>query len=363
MLSTTPAIESFINNEHLLLALFITELIIWIIAISIILKARSLRKDNKAIITEYEPPKELSPVFARFIMVSGREGGISGEISKTGNQLLTMINLYEDGLLKKLEMIDEKTLEYEVHENYKNLECSEEEKVFLEKLIKNIGTTGKLQETEDSKSNIDGYLNLNDLWFDFWHKDLYQLARSRGYMEKESKLVFALSLFSGSLTFGMFFSVFLSFIPFVGWFIALLLLLPVLLVFAVGYGISSLILMNFDFSWALNDGAQAIILFFGLFSWFAWFIIFGQNMSIIYNKLTPKGLELVRKLKGYKSYLKSVDKDRLSFSFNRDNDFSRNRTSFSWLGVFGLIKDKHWDEWYEIAKKDNKFKAPKTIIG
>ena len=64
MLSTTPAIESFINNEHLLLALFITELIIWIIAISIILKARSLRKDNKAIITEYEPPKELSPVFA-----------------------------------------------------------------------------------------------------------------------------------------------------------------------------------------------------------------------------------------------------------------------------------------------------------
>ncbi len=350
MIYASPEISGFINNEKLLLALLITIILIWIIAIFTLVKARGVRQNLKAIVPEYDPPKNISPVFARFIMVSGREGGVAGEVSKTGNQLLTLINLYEDGLLKKLNMFDESIVEYEIHENFKNIECAEEEKKFLERLSKEIGMSGKLEEDTNRKSRVDGYLNLNNVWFGFWHTDMYQLALSRGYMLKESKSILPLSIFATSLTFGAFFSIFISLIPVVGKFIAGLLILPVLVVFAVGYGLATIVLAHSNIFLVLTGGIQTLILAFGFLSWIAWFAIFGQNMSKLSRKLTSSGLEIVRQLEGYKSYLKTVDKDRLSFSFNRESDLSRNRTSFSWLGVFGLLKDNHWDQWYEVAK-------------
>lgn len=211
MLKTSPAIERFINVESLLLALLITIILIWIIAIITIIRARSVRQNSKTVVSEYDPPKDISPVFARFIMVSGREGGMAGEVSKTGAQLLTLINMYEDGLLKRLRMIDDITVEYEIHENFQNMECAEEEKKFLERLSKEIGMSGRLQETENPKSQVDGYLNLNMLWFHFWHEDLYQLALSRGYMIKQSRSSFILDIFSTSLLFGVFVSFFCNF--------------------------------------------------------------------------------------------------------------------------------------------------------
>lgn len=284
-------------------------------------------------------------------MVSGREGGMAGEVSKTGTQLLALINLYEDGLLKKLKMIDDITIEYEIHENFINMNCAEDEKILLKKMSEKIGMSGTLQEDTREKSTVDGYLVLNDLWFEFWYKDMNELGISRGYTYKNtSKIVFALSILTASLTFGVFFSIFLSFIPFIGKFIASILLLPVLILFAIGYGIATQVLIHIDISWAINNHSQAAILIFTFLSWFAWFIIFSQSMSKLNLKLTPLGLEVVRKLEGYKKYLKSVDRNRLSFSFNRESDLARNHTSFSWLGVFGMIKDEHWDQWYEVAK-------------
>ncbi len=350
MLKTSPVIEGFLNGDNNLLALFITILLIWIIAIITLIRARSIRKKSKAVVPEYDPPKDMSPAFARFILVSGREGGMAGEVSKTGNQLLTLINLYEDGLLRKLKMVDEAVVEYEIHEDFRSLECTEDEKMFLERLSSEIGMSGTLEESKDPKSPIDGYLNLNKLWLQFWHTDMYQLALSKGYVVKESKWIFLLSIFAASLTFGFFFSVFSSFIPFVGKYIAGILLLPVLAVFALGYGIATLIVANINISLITNHLSQGAVLLLGFLSWFAWFMIFGQNMSKLSRRLTPAGLELVRQLEGYKAYLRTVDKDRLSFSFNRESDLKRNRTSFSWLGIFGMIKDKHWDQWYEIAK-------------
>ncbi|MDQ2932756.1 MAG: DUF2207 domain-containing protein [bacterium] len=346
-------ILTFINvtNEKNLLALFITILIIWSIAILTLIKARSLRKDERAVISEYDPPKGTSPVFARFLMVSGKMGGMSGEVSQTGSQLLTLINLFEDGLLKKLVMIDESTVDYEIHENYMNLPCAEEEKMFLARLGKNIGMSGRLQENQNPKNTTtNGFENLNSLWGNFWYDDLTKLALSRGYMKKESKGALILSIFAVSITFGVFVSIFLFFIPIIGPFIGIIPLIPVIAIFGISYGIATGILSVFDISWITHDLTSFVVITFGGISWFIWFLIFGQSMSKINRALTPAGLEVVRQLNGYKMYLATVDKDRISFTFNRESDLSRNRTSFSWLGVFGMLKDIHWDQWYKIAE-------------
>lgn len=350
MLETTPGIRAFINDEKLFFTFFVTVIFIWMISIIVLISARLVRKNFKSIIPEYDPPKDISPVFARFILVSGREGGRVGEISQKGNQLLTLISLFEKGLLTKLKMINEFAIEYEIFEDYKNASCAEEEKKFLGRLEKEIGMSGRLEERGESENQIDGYSNMKSLWFDFWNKDLYQIALSRGYLLKQGRLSILLSLFAASLTFGVFFSVFLSFIPVVGKFISAVLLFPLLIVFGIIYKLIAFISGQMDFSWILNSNTQSAILIFSILSWFAWFMILGQNMSKLNNRLTPKGLELVRRLQGYKVYLKTVDKDRLSFSFNRETDLLKTHTSFSWLGIFGMVKDKHWDQWYKIAK-------------
>lgn len=284
-----------------------------------------------------------------FLQVSGKEGGMAWEISKSGIQLLTLINLYEDGLLKNLKMISEGVVEYEIHEDYKRMSCTEEEKEFLEILSKQIGMRGRLEEDMGTKSITDGSINLNDIWFDFWHTYLHKLTISRGYTAKEGVLTIILSVFVASLIFGAFVSVFLSFIPYIGTYIAGLFLSPVLILFAFGYWVAGIILANFDIAWISYMNVQSLVLFVTAVSWFAWFVILGQSMPMLNRKLTPQGLEVVRKIEGYKRYLKSVDKSRLSFSFNRDVDFSRNRTSFSLLGIFGLVTDKQWDQWYEAT--------------
>lgn len=343
--------KNFTESETFALALLISVFLIWGIAITTWVAARKVRKNSRSITPEYEPPEGLSPAFARFILVSGREGGMTGEISKSGIQLLTLINLYEDGLLKKLVMVDDETVEYEISKEYKAMECSREEIMFLDRMSQKIGMTGTLQQTLDPKSKVDGYLALNDVWFDFWHTDLVKFAGDQGLVDKKvGVLVMALSFFSASLTFGGFFSFFAFLIPYIGIFIAGLLLLPVLVVFGVGYLGAALIIANVNFPWEVLVILMPAIKIFGFLSWFAWFIIFGQNMSKLNQKLTPKGLEVVRKLQGYKEYLKTVDTKRLSFSFNRKNDITRNQTSFSWLGVFEILEDEHWNQWYEIAK-------------
>jgi site-specific recombinase XerD len=41
-------------------------------------------------------------------------------------------------------------------------------------------------------------------------------------------------------------------------------------------------------------------------------------------------------------------------SLDRDLDFQRNNTTFSWLAIFSMIKDRHWEQFYEIHSKNNK---------
>lgn len=66
MLTTTPAINEFIHNENLFGGLIVTVILIWIITIITSFAAKAVSRDTKAIVPEYDPPKDISPGFARF---------------------------------------------------------------------------------------------------------------------------------------------------------------------------------------------------------------------------------------------------------------------------------------------------------
>jgi hypothetical protein len=333
-------------------------IIIWLIVISVVIKAKKINSNNKTIIPEYEPPQDISPVFARYLMVSGRMGGTAGEISVTGMQTLTFIDLYEDGLLEECVMIDERSLKFKIRDNYKEIKCTKDEVDFLDFLSQKVGMSGTVTE-RISKNSVggDGFDEVNRFWTTFWSRNLYLQAVEAGYLKKSSWKTVPLQWFSVSLVFGVFFSFFLIFIPYIGYIIAGILMIPIIIIFAISY----LIVIS------ITSFTPAVTLIFGsisynaifvpfFLSWFVWILMLGKNVSKIVLVLSTGGAELVRKLKGYRMYLKSVDLSRLSFDFNRSNDFLRNKTSFAWLGIFSLLKDSHWDQWYSLNKDKSNLK-------
>jgi hypothetical protein len=343
-----------------LLSIIICYFLLWAFVVSIVWRARKNRKDSRVEVVQYDIP-EVSPVLARHLMVSGRMGGMAGEISQSGLQTIMMIDLYENGALKRLEFIGGSTFEYEIAPDVTSLNLKEEQVIFLNLLKEKVGMSGTLRELADMEGNSreDGFSGVTEFWFDYWNKDLRNLCLERGYFNREGALLNNLTgALSGSMTIGFFVAVFLYMIPGVGQYLTLIPLFPVAVVMSVSVlmekvlflvlgkisVIASIHALPLDPFW----GGVAIIFFV---TWFVWFLCIGQNQATAATTLGESGKNLVWRLNGYKSFLKKVDARRLSFSLDKDLDFQRNNTTFAWLAIFSLAKDAHWDAFMEVHGK------------
>ena len=360
-LHVSPAIEQFIHLLKIDYSSFIVSyILLWLFVIYIVVRARKNRIHDKVIETEYEPPSEISAVLARYLLTAGRIGGMSGEISENGLQRIILIDLYENGALKELNFLDEETIEYDIDENYKDKKLKEEQIIFIELLKKHIGEKAIIKN-KDPEDLDKGFTGIDNFWFKYWNTELMNICIKRGYMDdKIIKRDIIPNLLAVSMTFGVFFSIFfLLFIPFIGPFIALVLLLPIVVIFflsVIFVNIMSYLLDGYQIPFEALPEPLMVFLFvvIPLLTWFIWFIILGQNTKMAFSSFTAKGKDIIRTINGYKEFLKKVDKDRISFSLDRDLDFQRNNTTFSWLAIFSMVKDRHWEQFYEIHSKNNK---------
>jgi hypothetical protein len=346
-----PRVAEFVNTDLKLLSFAGTVVCIWIIACIVVMWARRIRHNPKPVITEFYPPQDCGPIFALFMLSSGKQGGMIGEISPYGTQTALFMSLFEAGLLDKLSISSEQ-IEYSINPNFENISAPEEEKIFIKKLNTEIGSHATLTAAPE-KDVLNGYTALANVWLTFWFTDLNALAVKRNLIVEDGFIQKFFSIIAGSITFGLFFGVFaFSFIPFIGTYLALILIAPLFVLYVLNETLfSSLIKTQHPFITAgiATENVQLAVVVVGFLSWFVWLVMFGQSMSKINRALTPEGHELVQKVKGYKQFLATVDKDRLSFSFNRSLDFERNKTSFAWLAIFELVTDTHWRHWYEVT--------------
>ncbi len=338
--------------------------ILYILIFIVILYIKHLANKNyfdpKGIMTQYDPPKNISPVFARYLLTGGRLGRMAGEISISGLQTIMLIDLYENGGLSDLTFIDQYTVKYTIDSEYKDKKLNHEQLKFIEYLHEYIGGNSIIKRDANSKSNqIDnGFKEINNFWNIFWNKDLNNLAIERGYVLKNSILDYFISWFTVSLTFGIFFSVFLMFIPIIGYILILIILLPILLLFGLSVLINMFLLNFFDTNQIFNllsntDSGEAVLIilpFIIFISWITFFFLLGNSTKRAMTKITPSGKDIIWHINGYKSFLKKTDKDRLTFSLNKDLEEVRNNSSFAWLAIFKIVKDEHWDQLRELHK-------------
>jgi hypothetical protein len=367
-LYVAPAIEQFINLLKIDYSSFtVSYILLWFFVIYIVVRARKNRIHDKVIETEYEPPSEISAVLARYLLIAGRIGGMSGEISENGLQRIILIDLYENGALKKLNFLDEETIEYELDETYKDKKLKEEQIIFIELLKKHVGEKATIKN-KDPEELDKGFAGIDNFWFEYWNTELLNICIKQGYVDgKIIKRDIIPNLLAFSMTFGVFFSIFLIlFIPFVGPFIALVLLFPVVIIFLfsmVFVNIISSFSGGYQIPFELLPEPLLVFLFVVMpfLTWFIWFILLGQNAKMAFTSFTAKGKDIIRAINGYKEFLKKVDKDRISFSLDRDLDFQRNNTTFSWLAIFSMVTDRHSEQFYEIHSKNSTIKIDTFI--
>lgn len=355
----SPILENFINLLSIDYSSFIlTYFILWFFVLYIVARANKNRKHNKVVVTEYEPLTDISAVLARYVLTGGMSGGMKGDISENGLQRIALIDLYEFGGLKELIFVDDEIIEYEIDENYQGKKLKEEQLLFVSLLEKHVGKRASIEHV-DKEDSFKGFTGIDTFWYEYWNIELQKICVERGYFDKkEIKWNILLWYCIFSMTFGVFFSFFVSLIPIIGLFIALFLLLPIILVFlfsAISVNGISYLLGSYRIPFELLPGPILVLIFMVLpfITWVIWIMIFGQNQSMALNSTTQKGKDIIREINGYKEFAKKVDQDRLSFSLNRDLDFERNKTSFSWLAIFGLIKNRHWDEFYKVHSREN----------
>lgn len=326
-------------------------LILWTIVLFIFFKARAVVRGSATVVTpEYEPPKAIGPMYAHYILTSGRLGGKVGDVSISGAQMLAFIELYEKKLFQTLTIGDD-FVEYKIAHDYRTQgDVLAEEIALLELIERECGVSGTLHFFV-GKGRVDesgGYVELQSVWNKF-RDYLYQRSVEDGFILKQKWGWYSLMRwFSVSLTFGVFFGVFIALIPYIGVFIALLFVLPVAII-VVGAGFVAQGVVTMIPVLTLIPHVYSVILFFLLFvSWFAWFMIIGQSVPVLNNIPTAAGRELIRRLRGYNMYLKTVDLNRVSFTFDY-SDVRTLRTTFSWLVVFRIASDAHWDQWYQLV--------------
>ncbi len=356
------SIYNFLDGQKFSFVIFF--LLIFIVVFYIRYRGLKNYQDNRTVVAQYNPPVGISPVFSRYLITGGRLGGMTGEISISGLQTIMLIDLYEHGALNELKFIDDHTLSYKINPDYKNkILQNEDSAIFLDYLVSKVGKEATLKEEINKKggNSGDGYAGINLFWSKYWFKDLFNLSTKSGYMKKDSILSYFISWFSVSITFGVFFSMFLMLIPFVGYFIVAIILIPLLLIFGVS------ILLNMMLQYVFNTNLifefisnslkthQLLLVFVPFLVFLSWIIIFmilGSSTKKAVTNITPKGKDIILQLKGYMEFLKKTDLDRLSYSINRDSNKNitdtTKDTSFVWLAIFSIAKDKHWDQFYEI---------------
>ncbi len=258
--------------------------------------------------------------------------------------------------MKELSFVDELTIEYEIDPNYRNRGLKEDQLIFLEMLEKKVGMQAMIQEAEEE--SVEGFAEINKFWFDFWNVEMHKICTKLGYFgTKSPKLDIALNLVAVCMTFGIFLSVFAMLIPFIGPFIVMIILFPLVVIFLFSVLIARVAYYFFDiyqipFGTFQGTLLELLFLTVPIITWFVWFMILGSNTKMAFTDVTSNGRDIISKINGYRNFLRKVDKDRISFSLDKDLDFERNNTSFSWLAIFGFATDRHWDQFYEAHSKE-----------
>jgi hypothetical protein len=339
------------NSGLTVIWMVISFLLLWSVVLVIYFKARLISQGGGIAITpEYEPPVGVGPVYAHYLLTSGRTGGMVGDVSISGAQMLAFIELYEKKLFQTF-AIRQSSVVYEIARDYRTQrDVTAEEIKLLELMEKKVGSSGALHffSGKNGPDEEGGYVEIQSVWYEF-QEYLYSRSVEDGFVLKRKMGLYSLMRwFSTSLTFGVFFGIFVAIIPYIGIYISLLFILPVAIIFAVARVLAHAIIIMIPELINISPGYATLIFIFLFISWFAWFLIIGHAVPILNNIQTHKGREMVRRLRGYGTYLKTVDLDRLSFSFDY-SDSRTVRTTFSWLVVFRIASDLHWDQWYQLV--------------
>lgn len=311
---------------------------------------KNVKEDSRTVVVQTEAP-DISPMYSHFLSVSGREGGIAGDISRLGSQFIMILELFEVNALKTLEWKEDKYF-FEVNQAYaENRYLKPEEKEFLDLITTKIGFQGTLTEIissdKDGRSGLGGFQEIDDIWFDFWQTYLPKKSIEDGYFKKPTLIATLYSYFSLSMTLGAFFSFILIFIPYIGIVIAGILMLPLVLLLFISLGIEKIISLVYklpEIDTFMNaETVPPLVFSIFFFSWFFWFGCLGLCMKIAFTPVTNKALDLFLYTKGYKLFLSTVDKDRLSFQ-DRESGALQSKTTFAWLLIFKQIKKDHLNE-------------------
>ena len=349
-------------------ALTLVWLLIWIYAVYILIKAKRAVKANldASIVAQYEPPKNISPILAHFLLSFGAQGKTMGDLSQTGEQLMILITLYEKGLLSELQITEGDVIkvQYKINESYSGTGAKEEEKIFLDYLVKAAGHEGELIEetgqaagrSRRSNSQVnDGFSKINTFWFKYWHSDLNSVTNKLNLTNIKPTNYLFLQIFATTLTFGGFFALFL-FLFSTAWqplfYLGLLFILPQAILFAVCLLLIKILIganiLSSGTLQTLNLFGQALPIVVG-FSWFAWLLIFGGNVKKLYFRFNEAGKKVLQDLEGYRLYLKRVNLDRVDI-LSKVADARVNATTFPWLLVFTIANYKQWQLWHEGTK-------------
>lgn len=344
-------------------ALGLTCLLIWCYALYIWIRAKTITNSYKAItaIAQYEPPKGISPIVAHYLLSFGREVQSFGEITKTQEQLLILICLYERGFLSKLEVGNSEPMliDYEINPDYSSLPILEEEKTFLGHLTETGGLQGRLTEQARSGSKNqkipDGFDVINKFWFDYLYKDLRGIVAKLNITSSKTPHYYFLAAFAMSITFGGFFAIFAiyfskSFLPLA--FLGLLFILPQ----TVLYFLSVLLLevlsaitptLSRAVLHILNPVPFPVMLVITFCSWFIWILIFGTQVKKLYFRFNEAGKNILQQLQGYELYLKEVDASRVDI-LHQTVDSKINSTTMPWLLAFNIYTYAQWRQWKDL---------------
>jgi hypothetical protein len=357
------------------LALFC--LLVWAYAIYIYIKAQAVEKSyyDKTIVPQYEPPANISPILGYYLLSFGSQGKTIGDLSRSGEQCMVLIHLYEKGLLNKLIFSGSEPMkaEYTVNESYASLAIKPEEKMFLDALVKASGMQGTLIEEMRQRNNgryirryPDGFEKINTFWFTYWHKNLSTITNDLKITNIKNTTELFLQIFASTLTFGGFFAIFLflfseKFHPLA--YLGFLLILPQVILYFVGVLLLKLLAaVNLGFIISGLDFVEAkVMLFITLFSWFFWFMIFASSVKKLYFRFTENGKTILQNLAGYKMYLKTVDLDRVSLT-KKDLNSKINSTTFPWLLAFEIADYNQWAQWHSLTEGKNNTDTNPAVV-
>lgn len=353
-------IQKLTTNALYSAALTLTCLLIWAYAIYIWIRAKSITSsyDDATVVAQYEPPKGISPILADYLLSFGAQVKTAGDLNKTGEHIMVLICLYERGLLSQLKIAEGRParIQYQVNPNHATITAPEDEKMFIDRLVKAGGMQGQMTEEitgggPKTPETPDGFDIINKFWFDYWYKDLRAVTTKLDITSSKNSNYYFLSSFALTITFGAFFAIFTFLfskvfppLAFIGFLLILPQTLLYLLCFLVLSLISNLNVVGPAVISILNPIPPEAMVMVTFFSWFAWMIIFGTQVRKIYFRFNAAGKAVLQQLEGYKLYLKEVNTGRIDILRKAENS-NINSTTLPWLLVFRLMDYRQWEEW------------------